>query len=77
MEQINVITKKVDVFPMAKYYIDQLGIYDLFAKYVLKPKGCPVELAQILSTMLKWETDHKAIMELVVRDGIFPLITNL
>lgn len=52
MEQINVITKKVDVFPMAKYYLDQLSIYDLFAKYVLKPKGCPVEPAQILSTMV-------------------------
>lgn len=52
MEQIEVITKKVDVFPMAKYYIDQLGVYDLFAKYVLKPKCCPVELSQILSIMV-------------------------
>jgi len=52
MEQIDVITKKVDVYPMAKYYIDQLGIYDIFAKYVLKPTRCPVEPAQILSTMV-------------------------
>lgn len=52
MEQIDVITKKIDVFPMAKYYIDQLGVYDLFAKHILKPKGCPVEPAQILSIMV-------------------------
>ena len=52
MEQINVITKKVDVFPMTKYYIDQLGVYDLFAKYVSKPNCCPVEPAQILSTLV-------------------------
>ena len=32
MERLNVITKKIDVLPMVKYYMDQLGIYDLFAK---------------------------------------------
>ena len=37
MEQLNVITKRVDVLPMVKYYIDQLGIYGLFSKYVKKP----------------------------------------
>jgi len=42
MEQIDVITKKVDVYPMVKYYIDQLDNYDIFAKYVLKPKRCTV-----------------------------------
>ena len=30
MEQLNVITKRVDVLPMVKYYMDQLGIYGLF-----------------------------------------------
>ena len=52
MDQINVISKKVDVLPMVKYYIDQLGVYDLFAKYVQRPKCCPVDPAQILSVMV-------------------------
>ena len=52
MDQINVITKKVDVLPMVKYYIDQLDLYSLFAKYVERPKRCPVNPAQILSIML-------------------------
>ena len=52
MDQMNVITKKVDVLPMVKCYMDQLGIYGLFTKYVEKPKGCTVDPAQILSTMV-------------------------
>jgi len=52
MNQIDVITKKVDVLPMVKYYMDQLGVYGLFAKYVQKPKSCPVDPAQILSIMV-------------------------
>ncbi len=52
MERLNVITKKIDVLPMVKYYMDQLGIYDLFAKYVEKPKRSLVDPAQILSIMV-------------------------
>jgi len=52
MDEMNVITKKVDVLPMVKYYMDQLGVYGLFAKYVQKPKWCPVDPAQILSIMV-------------------------
>jgi len=52
MEQLNVITKRVDVLPMVKYYIDQLGIYGLFSKYVKKPERSPVDPAQILSVMV-------------------------
>ncbi len=52
MEQLNVITKKVDVLPMVKYYMDQLNIYGLFAKYVEKPKRSLVDPAQILSIMV-------------------------
>ena len=37
MEKLNVITKRVDVLPMVKHYIDQLGIHGLFSKYVKKP----------------------------------------
>jgi len=43
MEKLDVITKKVDVLPMVKYYMDQLGIYDLFAKYVQNPTRSPVD----------------------------------
>jgi len=52
MDQIDVITKKVGVLPMVKYYMDQLDIYSLFAKYVERPKRCPVNPAQILSIMV-------------------------
>ena len=44
MEQLNVITKRVDVLPMVKYYMDQLGICDLFSKYVKEPDRCTVKL---------------------------------
>ena len=52
MDQIDVITKKVDVLPMVKYYMDQLGLYGLFAKYVPNPKRSPVDSAQILSILV-------------------------
>ena len=51
MEQLNVITKRVDVLPMVKYYIDQLGIYGLFSKYVKKPERRSVDPAQIFSVL--------------------------
>ena len=53
MEQLNVITKRVDVLPMVKYYMDQLGIYGIFSKYVKKPERCTVDPAQILSVMVR------------------------
>jgi len=49
---LNAFTKKVDVSPMVKYYMDQLGIYDLFSKYGKKPGRCTVDPAQILSVMV-------------------------
>ena len=52
MEQLNVITKRVDVLRMVKYYIDQLGIYGLFSKYVKKPVRSPVDPAKILSVVV-------------------------
>jgi len=52
MDQLDVITKKVAVLPMVKYYMDQLDIFGLFSKYVKRPKSCPVDPAQILSIML-------------------------
>jgi hypothetical protein len=52
MGQIDLITKKADVLPMAKYYMDQLGVKGLFAKYVQGPRSCPVDLATLLSIMM-------------------------
>ncbi len=52
MDKVDVITKKVDVLPMVKYYMDQLGIYGLFSKYVERPKQSPIDPAQILSIMV-------------------------
>ena len=52
MDKLDVITKKVDVLPMVKYYMDQLGIYGLFSKYVETPKRSLVDSAQILSIMV-------------------------
>jgi len=52
MDKIDVITKKVDVLPMVKHYMDQLRLYELFAKYVQKPRSCPADPAQILSIMV-------------------------
>ena len=52
MDQIDVITKRVDVLPMVKHYMNQLNLHSLFSKYVPKPKGCPVDPAQILSVMV-------------------------
>ncbi|MCD6533831.1 MAG: DUF4277 domain-containing protein [Deltaproteobacteria bacterium] len=37
---------------MVKYYMDQLGIYCLFSKYVENQKCSPVDSAQILSVLL-------------------------
>ncbi|MCD6212382.1 MAG: IS1634 family transposase [Sulfurovum sp.] len=52
MDKMDVVTKKVDVLPMVKYYMDQLDIYGLFSKYVETPKRSPVDSAQILSIMV-------------------------
>jgi transposase len=52
MEYFDVITKKVDVLPMVKYYMDQLDVYGVFSKCVEKPNCCPVDPAQILSMMV-------------------------
>ena len=52
MDQIDVVTKRVDVLPMVKHYMNQLNLHSLFSKYVPKPKCCPVDPAQILCVMV-------------------------
>jgi len=52
LENTDATVKKIDVLPMVKYYMEQLGVYDILKKYVPKPSRCPVEPAQILSMMV-------------------------
>jgi transposase len=43
--------KKVDILPVVKYYMDQLGIYDLFNEFI--PQGnCLIPTAQVLCIMV-------------------------
>ena len=43
--------KKLDVMPIVKYYMDQLGIYDLFDAFI--PQGnCLIPTAQVLCIMV-------------------------
>jgi transposase len=39
VEQFETRFKQVDVLPMVKYYMDQLGLFDLFSKYVPLASG--------------------------------------
>jgi len=51
METTETKFKKVDVLPIVKYYMDQLGIYDLFNEFI--PQGkCLIPTAQVLCIMV-------------------------
>ena len=51
MEATETKFKKADVLPIVKYYMDQLGIYDLFSEFV--PQGrCLIPTAQVLCVMV-------------------------
>ncbi len=51
METTETQFKKLDVMPIVKYYIDQLGIYDLFDAFI--PQGnCLIPTAQVLCIMV-------------------------
>ena len=52
MEHIHSQTKRIDVLPMVKYYIDALDIYSLFQKHIPKPSNSPIEPAQVLCVMI-------------------------
>ena len=44
--------KQVDVLPMVKYYITQLGLHDLFDKYVPNNSNFEIKPAQVLCMMI-------------------------
>lgn len=52
MENLDAKVKQVDVLPMVKHYISELGLHDLFDKYVPNKNGSEICPAQILSVML-------------------------
>lgn len=52
MEHIQSQTKRIDVLPMVKHYIDSLGLYALFQKHISKPPNSPIEPAQVLCMMV-------------------------
>lgn len=52
MEQIETRAKTIGVFPMVKYYMEQLGLHGLFEKYVPMPLNGSVEPAQVLCVMV-------------------------
>ncbi len=44
--------KQVDVLPMVKYYMTQLGLHDLFDKHVPNKKGFEIKPSQVLCMMI-------------------------
>jgi len=52
MKQIETRTKKLDVLPMVKHYMDELDLFKLLQKYVPNPQNSTMEPAQILSMMV-------------------------
>jgi hypothetical protein len=45
-------TKRIDVLPMVKHYISELGLYEIFKKYIPKRPNAYMEPAQILFMMI-------------------------
>ena len=55
MTQIEAESLQVDVLPIAKHYIEALGLYPIFQKYLPKPtrgRKCDIEPAQVLCVMI-------------------------
>lgn len=52
MEQLQSRAKKIDVFPMAKHYMEQLDLYALLDKYVPMASNGSIEPAQVLCVMI-------------------------
>ena len=49
---ITVETKRIDVLPMVKYYISELGVYAIFNKHIPKSANGFMAPAQSLSIMI-------------------------
>ncbi len=52
MQKIDTKIKHVDVLPMVKYYMTELGLHELFDKYVPNDRGFEIKPAQVLCMMV-------------------------
>ena len=52
MSKIKTTFKKIDVLPMVKHYMNQLGIFDIFDKYVPNVNGADIAPAQVLCMLV-------------------------
>jgi len=52
MQTMDTKLKQVDVLPMVKHYISELGLHDLFDKYVPNSHGAEIKPAQVLCMMV-------------------------
>ena len=52
MEQFDTRFKQVDVFPMVKYFMDKLDLFNLFLKYVPDATSSLTEHAQSLCILV-------------------------
>ena len=52
MQKMDTKLKQVDVLPMVKYYITELGLHDIFDKYVPNDNGCEIKPAQVLCMLI-------------------------
>lgn len=44
--------KQLDVFPIVKHYISELGLYELFDEFVPNDNNCEIAPAQVLCIMV-------------------------
>ena len=51
-EDLNITIKRVDVLPLVKHYIDELGLPALFDKYVPNTRGFEIPPAQVLCLLV-------------------------
>ena len=49
---MDVITKDIDVFPLVRHYMDEMGVYNILDKYIPNKNGADIAPAQVLCTMI-------------------------
>ena len=52
MKEMNTKLKQVDVLPMVKHYMSEMGLHTLFDKYIPNKNGCDIDPAQVLCMMV-------------------------
>ncbi len=52
MQPVDTRIKQLDVLPLTKYYMDKLGLYGIFDKYVPNKNGAEIAPAQVLCMMV-------------------------